>query len=64
MTVISALTLLIGLMILAIFGLFRRPDVGLGIIGLVIVPATAWFWLDFAILRRRTLLYVKERDAR
>jgi hypothetical protein len=63
MVVISGLTLFVGLFILAIFAGFGRADVGLRIVGLVFVPATAWFWIDYALLRRRALAYLSERDA-
>lgn len=63
MVVISALTILIGGIILAILAGFGRPDIGLRIMGVVFAPATAWFWLDYALLRRRALAYARERGA-
>ena len=62
MVVISGLTVFVGLLVLAIFGAFGRADVGLRIFGLIVVPATAWFWLDYGTLRRRASAYLRERD--
>ena len=61
MVVISALTALIGLILLAIFAAFARVDIGLRIVGLIFAPATLWFWLDYAVLRRRATAYLRER---
>jgi hypothetical protein len=61
MVVISALTLAIGLIALAIFAGFGRPDLGLGFVGLLFVPEIAWFWLDYAVLRHRASAYLRER---
>jgi uncharacterized BrkB/YihY/UPF0761 family membrane protein len=62
MVVISGLTVFVGLFILAIFASFGRADVGLRIFGVVVVPATVWFWLDYWTLRRRARAYLRERD--
>jgi hypothetical protein len=63
MVVISALTLAIGLIALAIFAGFGRPDLGLGFVGLLFVPEIAWFWLDYTVLRSRASAYLRERGA-
>ncbi len=60
MVVISALTLAIGLIALAIFAGFGRPDLGLGFVGLLFLPEIAWFWLDYAVLRSRASAYLRE----
>ncbi len=63
MVAISALTGLIGLILLGIFAAFGRADIGLKIVGMVFVPATAWFWLDYAVLHRRVSAYLGEMAA-
>ncbi len=62
MLVITGLTAMIGLMLLAIFVAFGRSDVGLRVAGVVILPATLWFWLDYWTLRGRVNAYRRERD--
>ena len=61
MIVISGLTAMIGLILLAILGAFGRVDIGLRMFGLVFLPATSWFWLDYALLRRRASAYLREQ---
>jgi hypothetical protein len=60
--VMSCLLAMIGLMILAIFGAFGRPDVGVRIFGFLFMPVVFWTWLDYAILRHRVHAYIRERD--
>ena len=62
MIVITGLTAMIGLMLLSIFVAFGRTDVGLRVAGVVILPATFWFWLDYLTLRGRVNAYRRERD--
>jgi hypothetical protein len=63
MIVISAVTSFIGLFVLAIFAAFGRADIGLLVVGESFLPGTLWFWLDYSILRRRTLAYLREKSA-
>lgn len=58
---LTAVPLVIGLMFLALFTAFRRPDVALWIIGLLLVPIVALAWLDFVRLRVAARAYEKEK---
>ncbi|GAC1448526.1 MAG: hypothetical protein NVSMB9_31810 [Isosphaeraceae bacterium] len=57
---LSAIPLGIGLIILALFSAFRRPDVGLVVDLFLILPIVALAWIDHAVLRFRVLRYLKE----
>jgi len=50
----------IGLMILAIFAAFGRPDVGAVVVGVLLGPVVALAWLDYAVLRARASTYLEE----
>ena len=52
----------IALMFLGLFTAFGRPDVGLVMVAVLLVPVVALAWLDFAVLRFRASRY--ERDLR
>ena len=54
----------IGLMFLAIFGAFGRVDVGMVVVGVLVVPVVAFAWIDYAVSRARTSAYLEERAAR
>jgi hypothetical protein len=60
--VMSGLVAIIGLIMLAIFAAFGRPDVGLRIFGFLFLPLILWTWLEYAVLRRRVHAYLRERD--
>ncbi len=60
--VLTAIPSGIGLMFLAIFAGFGRPDVGAAVVGLVIVPIVAMAWFDFARLRSGAAAYLRERS--
>jgi len=62
MLLMTGLTSMIALMMLAIFAGFGRPDVGLGVAGLIVLPVTSWIWLDYLLLRSRTFAYWRERE--
>ena len=59
--VVSALIGLIGLFLLAIFAAFGRADIGLRVLAIELVPATAFCWLDHLGLRKRARAYLRER---
>lgn len=42
----------VGVLLLALFACFRRPDIGLGVVALLIVPPGLLAWLDFRKLER------------
>ena len=51
----------IGLMFLTLFSVFGRPDIGLGVAGLVFLPISLVSWLDYLRLERRAAAYRAER---
>jgi hypothetical protein len=53
----------IGLMFLAIFAAFGRPDVGGVVFGVLIVPVVGLAWIDQAVLQARASAYLRERAA-
>jgi hypothetical protein len=52
----------LGLMFLALFSVFGRPDIGLIFDGIVLLPIIIVAWLDYALLTSRAGRYVEERD--
>jgi hypothetical protein len=61
-----ALTLVSGtiaLMFLTLFSVFRRPDIGLVVAGLLFVPISLVSWLDLRRLERRAAAYLAEHTA-
>jgi hypothetical protein len=60
---LSAVSALIGLMFLAIFAAFGRPDVGAVVSGVLVVPVVGLAWVDHAILEARASAYLRERAA-
>ncbi len=63
LAMLSGISAIIGLMFLAIFASFGRPDVGAGVVGVLLVPVVAWSWLDFVVLQARAFSYLEERAA-
>jgi hypothetical protein len=59
--VLSAVSAGIALMFLMIFSAFRRPDVGLILIAILIAPIIGLAWLDFRTLAGRVAGYELER---
>ena len=58
---LTAVSSAVGLMFLAIFGAFGRPDVGGLLVGASILPVIGWAWLDHRTLRARAIAYLRER---
>jgi hypothetical protein len=52
----------IGILIIAIFTAFRRPDLGLLLAALLVVPIVVLAWMDFARLKRAAADYEAERQ--
>ncbi len=50
----------IGLIFIALFTAFRRPDIGLIMTAVFLVPIVSLAWLDYARLRSRALTYLRE----
>ncbi len=61
---LSGVAMAVGLIFLAIFGAFGRPDVGGVVVGVLLAPVVALAWLDQAILHARASAYLRERAAR
>ncbi len=59
--VLTAIPAAIGLIFLAIFAGFGRPDVGAALVAVVILPIVALAWVEFARLRGGAAAYLKER---
>jgi hypothetical protein len=60
-----ALTLVpgvIALIFIAIFAAFKRPDIGLILVGIVLAPVVVIAWLDYARLARNVRRYQAERE--
>jgi hypothetical protein len=53
----------IGLIFLAIFAAFGRPDVGAVVLGVLLIPVAGLAWLDYLILRSRASAYLRESAA-
>lgn len=50
----------IGLMFVALFSAFGRPDVGLVVAAVLFLPVVALAWLDYAVLRSRASGYLRD----
>jgi hypothetical protein len=60
---VTGVSVAIGMMFLAIFAAFGRPDVGAILPGVLLGPVVALAWLDFAILKARASRYSREKAA-
>lgn len=58
---LTAVPLAIGLMFVGLFGAFRRPDLGLLLAVVLLLPVISIAWLDFFLLNRRVNEYLQER---
>jgi hypothetical protein len=58
---LTAVPLVIALMFFALFTAFRRPDIGLIVAALVLLPIVAIAWVDQGLLERRAANYLRER---
>jgi hypothetical protein len=61
--VLTLVVLMIGLMFLALFSAFRRPDIGLIIGLLVFAPISGAAWFDVWRLKRTAADYARELRA-
>jgi hypothetical protein len=52
----------IGLMFLALFTVFGRPDIGLIFDAVILLPIVIGAWIDYALLARRAGRYLIERN--
>jgi hypothetical protein len=51
----------LGLMFFALFAAFGRPDIGLIVDAIILLPIIAVAWFDYALLARRARRYLEER---
>lgn len=58
---LTAVPLVIGSIFLSLFTAFRRPDVGLILASVLLLPIVVIAWLDDALLRLRAAHYARER---
>lgn len=52
----------LGLVFLALFSAFRRPDVGLVLAAVLFAPLVAIAWLDYVMLAAKVGRYRRERE--
>jgi len=53
----------LAVMFLTLFTVFGRPDVGLILVGILLLPIIVGAWLDYALLSRRARRYLVEAAA-
>ena len=53
----------VGLMFVALFSAFGRPDVGLILASVLFIPVVAIAWIDFAVLSSRVKRYLREVES-
>jgi hypothetical protein len=58
---LTVVPLIIGAMFVALFSAFRRPDLGVLMAALLVLPVVVFAWLDFSRLRHRAEQYLRER---
>lgn len=58
--VLTAVPFGVALMFLALFTAFGRPDVGLILSAVLLLPVVTLAWLDFALLNYRVQTYLRE----
>jgi fatty acid desaturase len=58
---LTAVPLVIALMFLGLFGAFERPDVGLVVAAVLLLPIVILAWIDYGVLRLRLARYRREQ---
>jgi hypothetical protein len=58
---LTAVPMTIGLMFIGLFAAFQRPDVGLVLASILLLPIVMIAWLDHGLLRSRARRYIRER---
>jgi hypothetical protein len=59
---LTAVPLAIGLMFVGLFAAFQRPDVGLVLAAVLLLPIVVIAWLDQGLLRSRVARYRREQS--
>jgi hypothetical protein len=60
---LTAVPLVIGLMFVALFAAFDRPDIGLVMAGVLLLPVVVLAWLQHGLLALRAARYLREQAA-
>jgi hypothetical protein len=60
---LTAVPLAIGLMFVALFAAFRRPDIGLIVAAILVLPIVVLAWLEHGLLALRAARYLREQAA-
>ncbi|WP_406693445.1 hypothetical protein V5E97_20685 [Singulisphaera sp. Ch08] len=57
---LTAVPVVLALIFVALFTAFRRPDVGLILAGVLLLPVVTLAWFDFRLLKLRVARYSRE----
>jgi hypothetical protein len=60
---LTAVPLAIGLMFVALFAAFERPDIGLIVAAVLLLPIVVLAWLEYGLLALRAARYLQEQAA-
>jgi hypothetical protein len=60
--VLTAVPSLVGAMIFAIFAAFRRPDIGLKFVAIILLPIVLGSWWDYYRMTAKARRYHREAD--
>ena len=60
---LTAVPSVLAVFFLTLFTVFGRPDVGLILVGILLLPIILGAWLDYAVLSRRARQYLIEESA-
>ena len=58
---LTAVPMGIGLMFVGLFAAFERPDVGLLLAAVLLLPVVVVAWFDYGLLRHRARRYLREQ---
>jgi hypothetical protein len=59
---LTAVPSILGLFFLALFTVFGRPDIGLVLVAILLLPIVLGAWWDYAMMARRARRYRQEAD--
>jgi hypothetical protein len=59
---LTAVPSFLGVFFMALFSVFGRPDVGLILVGVVLLPIVVGAWWDYAMMAGRARRYRREAD--
>jgi hypothetical protein len=60
---LTAVPFVLAIFFVTLFTVFGRPDVGLILVGILLLPIILGAWLDYAVLSRRARQYLVEVSA-